>query len=534
MGRHICQLLVIVVAVTGVPARADEPSAEAAAVDQAMRRVVARVEPSIACILVSRSDAYHKLFGEPASKTPGQLGAFPAKHGELRLPPADNPEVAALTRQLRKQPRGFDPADLQTELLQILKARYDLSDPNYVPASYGSGVVIDRDGLVLTYYHVIREATKLYVRLAGHKGSYADIFAADPISDLAVLKLLDRSVLPLEPVARGNGSPLHKGQLVLTMVFPFTANFRNARPIAAQGIVSAIRYAETRSIVDDWEEADLNFYRFGTLVQTDARMSTSCSGGALLDLEGRLVGLTTAVGGTTGVETASTLAVPFDADKWRLVNVLAHGEEAEHGFLGINFGSRGFGRWRRMRPQREGPVQVGWVLGNSPASRAGLRPGDTIVAINGQPVSNIEDARRAIGSLLAGSQARLRVISAAGDEHEVVATLTKAYHVSKGIASHRPPFAHGLRVDYTSVLTQRYTMRNDRIADGVVVVEVAPGSSSHAELHDARITKVNGRLVNAPAEFYEAVRQADRQGRPIELTIADPSHFGADRTVVLH
>ena len=208
MARGIRQLYVTLILVT-LPglAGADEASREAAAVDRAVERVVARVEPSIACVLVSRSEAYHKLFGEPEAREPGKLGEFHPDRAGFRLPSAERPEIAALIRQLQSQPRGFDPADLQTELLRVLKARYDLSDSAYVPASYGSGVVIDREGLVLTFYHVIRDATKLYVRLPGHKGSYANIYAADPVSDFAVLKLLDRAILPLVSVAARRRRP---------------------------------------------------------------------------------------------------------------------------------------------------------------------------------------------------------------------------------------------------------------------------------------------------------------------------------------
>ena len=298
------------------------------------------------------------------------------------------------------------------------------------------------------------------------------------------------------------------------MAFPFTASFRDGKASAARGIISDVRsWVETRPIVDDWEEDDLNFYRFGTLVQTDSRMHTSCSGGALLDLEGRLVGMTTAVGGTTGLETAGTLAVPFNPEKWRVVDVLRRGEEAEHGFLGINFK---LDRFRRFRAnQQDAQARIGWVLGNSPASCAGLEREDLILAINDQPVSNVEAARRAIGALLCGSQARLKVQSWGGEPHVVVATLTKAYHVSRGIASHRQPPVHGLRVDYTSVLSQRYSNHDPGIPDGVVVTEVTPRSpAAAAQLQEGRrITKVNGRAVNSPPEFYQAARQADREGR---------------------
>src|SRR5437868_10417166 len=109
-----------------------------------------------------------------------------------------------------------------------------------MPRSIGSGVVIDTDGLVLTNYHVVQEATKIFVRLPGGKGSYADIHAADPRSDLAVLRL-QSPVGRLRAIKLGDGGKAKRGQLVLSLANPFAAGFRDGSPSASWGIVSNIR-----------------------------------------------------------------------------------------------------------------------------------------------------------------------------------------------------------------------------------------------------------------------------------------------------
>src|SRR4029077_15656670 len=101
----------------------------------------------------------------------------------------------------------------------------DLSHPDHQPEAYGSGVVLDDSGLILTNAHVIRGATKIYVRLPGNRGSYADIHASDPRSDLAVLKLIDK-VADLKPLKFGDGGKLRKGQFVVSVANPFAAGFR--------------------------------------------------------------------------------------------------------------------------------------------------------------------------------------------------------------------------------------------------------------------------------------------------------------------
>src|SRR5205085_7227734 len=121
--------------------------------------------------------------------TPGKLGKFDAESARRLVPPRD------------------------LEQLQAILA-LDLANPDHVPESFGSGMVLDASGLILTNAHVVRNATKVYVRLPGNKGSYADIHASDPRSDLAVLKLLE----PLEglaPLKFGDGGKARKGQFVV-------------------------------------------------------------------------------------------------------------------------------------------------------------------------------------------------------------------------------------------------------------------------------------------------------------------------------
>src|SRR2546425_5499095 len=145
------------------PARGVEDDAthlqQALALQKVMQKVIRAVEPSIACILVSRSAAYRR--GIPAgAETSGQLGGF---------------DLSAIDY----------PAGLSKDDREAFRKKLDLADPTHVPESFGSGVVIDAQGLILTNYHVVQGATKIFVRLPGERSSYADIHAADPRSDLA-------------------------------------------------------------------------------------------------------------------------------------------------------------------------------------------------------------------------------------------------------------------------------------------------------------------------------------------------------------
>ncbi len=451
--------------------------ADVLALQEAVHQSIERAEPSIACILVSRSDKYRAL-GPVRPKVPGQLGRFerPGGHPSSRTDPA---------------------------LVNL-----DLSNPATVPESYGSGVVLDdKDGLVLTLAHVVRKATKIFVRLPGGRGSWADIHAADPRSDLAVLRLLDR-VPNLKALKLGDGGRLRKGDFLLSLSNPFAAGFRDGSPSASWGIVSNLRRRSTGvlSEVERGDRSRLPLHCFGTLVQTDTRLNLGCSGGALLNLQGELVGLTSALAGISGGETPGGFAVPLDAGTRRILDVLRRGEEVEYGFLGVI-----------LKPPEyvpDGFVQLQEVLFGGPAERGELRNDDYVLAINGMPVHSNDDLFLMIGMHLAGSEVRIEA-AARPDGPRRVCNVKLAKYAVPGpvIASKRPPARGGLRVDWSSTLSLRWRS----IPEGVVIREVVPNSSADkARLQpDMVITRVNQRRVTEPAEFYRAMEKANG---PVELT----------------
>ena len=197
-------------------ARADESSRlpDVAALQAAMHKAIERAEPSIACILVTRAEGG----------------------------------------------RGFKP-----------------EDPTFIPELYGSGVVIDETGLVLTNEHVVRGSTNRYVRLPGERGYWASILAADQRSDLAVLKL-DASGARFKAISLGQGEKLRKGQFVLSLANPFAAGFRDGSPSASWGIVSNLRRRAPLIEIKEEEQSIKPLSQFATLIQTDARLNLGSAG----------------------------------------------------------------------------------------------------------------------------------------------------------------------------------------------------------------------------------------------------------------
>lgn len=483
--------------------RADDPPrpqpdlATAAALQETMRKLIERAEPAIACVLVSRSKAYAQFIAP--SDSPGKLGGFDLAVASLNLPLGD--------------PRR--------ELLRKL----NLADAETVPDYYGSGVVLDaQQQLVLTNFHVVRDATKVYVRLPGGQGSYADIHAADSRSDLAVLRLL-RPVEGLKALKLGDGGKVRRGDWVISLANPYAAGFRDGSPSASWGIISNLKRRAPGDVNE--EERSKSLHHYGTLLQTDVKLNLGCSGGALLNLDGELIGLTTALAALNGGEGAGGFAVPIDANMRRIIEVLLAGREVEYGFLGVSV-------YRPEQQSKQG-VLVRGVTPGSPAQAAQLDDGDVILAVNQTPILDYDDLFLHVGAQLAGNPVTLTVRSPNGQIRRVSTTLTKfAYTSGPVIASNRPQPVRGLRVDYSSMLVQM-PPRQQVLRSGVVVREVVAGSpAERAQLRPGSdlITHVNDQPVTSPAEFYRLAGQVSAD-RPLRLTIAGATPGEPSRQVSL-
>ncbi len=450
---------------------------------KSIQKVISQSENAIACILVSRSDAYQRITQAPDKDSTGRLGSFDP----------------LLLKSI---------GDLSEKERVILQKKLDLADPNHLPQAYGSGVVIDAAGFILTNYHVVQDATKLYVRLPGGKGSYADIHAADPRSDLAVLKVLNADTLPLKSIPLGDADEVRRGQFVVTLANPFAAGFQDGQPSASFGVLSNIR----RRVVQGTREEDrvkpLQYYN--TLLQTDARLHLGSSGGALLNLNGEMIGLITSLAAIQGGETPGGFAIPINAGMRRIIDVLKRGEEVDYGFLGVGFEER-TGNGKRG-------VILSQVGKGTPADLEGrLRDRDILLSVNGKPINTSDDMFVVIGTQLAGTKVRL-LVQRGFEEIVAEVTLAKLYVPGQRIASSTGarPFVRGMRVDYSSLLVQK-PPRWFHLPPGVVVSEVQPNSpAARAGLKAGDvITRCNDQQVSSPSSFYNAMPMFG----PVDLTL---------------
>jgi serine protease Do len=242
----------------------------------------------------------------------------------------------------------------------------------------GSAVAITPDGFLLTSAHVVERAREGAVSFADGSELRFTVAGRDPLSDLAVLRADTSSLTPAE---LGDAGALRVGQLVVAI-----GNPRGFGGSVTAGVVSALG----RSLPVGPRGAQR---LVENVVQTDAALNPGNSGGALADGDGRVVGINTAVAGI-----GLGLAVPINDTTRRIVHALMTDGAVRRAYLGIAGGSRPLPPRVAQRVGRRSGVEVIEVVPGSPADRAGIRPEDLLLALDGTPLHGVDDLQRLMTS----------------------------------------------------------------------------------------------------------------------------------------
>jgi S1-C subfamily serine protease len=263
----------------------------------------------------------------------------------------------------------------------------------------GSAVVITPDGFMLTSAHVVaRTEGRGRASFVDGRELEFEVVGSDPLSDLAVLRVEGRDLVPAE---LGDAEALRVGQLVVAIGNPhgFTGS-------VTAGVVSALgRSLPTRS--------GANMRIVDNVIQTDAALNPGNSGGALADGRGRVVGINTAVAGV-----GLGLAVPINTATRKIIAALMTEGRFRRAYLGIAGGPRPLPPRLARKLERAGGVEIVQVVEGGPADRAGLRPEDLIVELDGTPIEGMDELQRVVVSDLIGHNVRAKIIRE-GSEREV-------------------------------------------------------------------------------------------------------------------
>lgn len=272
--------------------------------------------------------------------------------------------------------------------------------------SSGSGVIISDDGYIATNNHVIEDATNIEVVMNDNHRYYAKVVGADPSTDLALLKIKAKD-LPF--VRYGNSDKVMPGEWVLAVGNPFDLN-----STVTAGIVSA--KARNIGIL-----RDRNSYQVEAFIQTDAAVNPGNSGGALVNLQGELIGINTAIATSTGSYQGYSFAIPVSLVKKVMDDLLEFGK-VQRGLLGIEIADVNALIAESFNLSVSQGVLVNGVREESAAKASGLKPGDVIVGIDGQTINSVSELQEWVARNRPGENIKVTYLRN-GEKHDVTATL---------------------------------------------------------------------------------------------------------------
>ncbi len=252
----------------------------------------------------------------------------------------------------------------------------------------GSGVIVSPNGYILTNNHVVEGADEIEVSLNDARKARAKVIGTDPETDLAILKI-DLDKLPV--IVLGNAESIEIGDQVLAIGNPFGVG-----QTVTSGIISALGRNQ------------LGINVFENFIQTDAAINPGNSGGALVDTQGRLLGINTAIYSRSGGSMGIGFAIPVSTARQVLESIVKEGQ-VTRGWIGVEPQELSPELAQTFNIKVSSGVILTGVLQSGPAAAAGIRPGDVIVAVAGTPVHNVTELLSAVAALKPGVSAPLKV-----------------------------------------------------------------------------------------------------------------------------
>ncbi len=360
---------------------------------------------------------------------------------------------------------------------------------NRMEHGLGSGVIISPDGYIVTNNHVIDGAVDIRVTMSNREVMPAKLVGADPLTDLAVIKV---NATNLPSVPWGNSAGLHPGQTVLAFGNPYGYRFTVTR-----GIISALNRPNP-------DPSDRR--KPGEFIQTDAAINPGNSGGALVDARGELIGINTFLISSSGSFSGMGFAIPSQIVQPTVETLIRDGK-VTHGFIGIQISDVTPDNAKFFQMNQAVGAIVSEVGPDTPAAKAGLRTGDVITELDGKPVTDAGQLQMTVGQKRPGDTIHLLVVR---DSKPTNIAVTLAA-LGNGKGSETAGGEHGKARWGLSLADLTPEVRNElqtrKSVQGAMVEEVQPGSpADNAGLQRGDvIMEVNRHAVKSSAEVAEAL-----------------------------
>ncbi len=360
----------------------------------------------------------------------------------------------------------------------------------------GSGFIVSKDGYILTNNHVVADADKIIVKLADGREFKAKIVGTDPSSDVAVLKInaKDLPVLPL-----GDSDKIEVGEWVLAIGNPF-----GLTQTVTVGVISA--KGRSGVGITDYED----------FIQTDAAINPGNSGGPLVNLRGEAIGMNTAIFTRSGGYMGIGFAIPINMVKIIMKQLITTGK-VTRGWLGVVIQELNEDLAHSFGLEKPEGALITEVAENSPAAKAGLKPGDVIIAYNGKRVKNVAELRTMVALTQPGTKVKI-VIVRNGRRKEL--TVTIGNQPSEfGALMGQDEFLKRLGLIVEPLTPQLADQFGYGLNEGVIITGVAPDSpAAMAGLRPGMlIEEVNRKKVSNMREFMKALAESRRTGKVLFL-----------------
>ncbi len=419
--------------------------------------------------------------------------------------------------QMQQMPDSFGdewPFDMPNPFKDFQK-RFKNQPQQEKVVALGSGVVVDKEGRVLTNNHVIDGAQDITVVFPDESKYKATLVGTDPKSDIAVIKMKDCPADRLVPAMFADSDKAQVGQWVLAVGAPFGLT---------QSVSAGIISAKGRNGVG----VIPNEYRYEDFIQTDAAINHGNSGGPLVDYHANVVGINAAIATETGEYAGVGFAIPSNMAKSVMQQLISKGKVVR-GYLGVEIRRVTEDDVKTLKlPKREG-IYINKVYDDTPASKAGLKEKDVIVAINGKPSERVEPLRETIAETAPGQKVKLDIIRG-GKPETVDVTIEEQ-------PSEAPTVAEGAFTDKELGITVQ-TLTADLAGalglakgeKGVVVMGLDGGGladKAGIKIRDL-ITQVANKPVADTAEYRDA-----RKGMSVEKGVLLTVKSGGNERLVL-